>query len=90
MSGQCLCSECVEARLRARDAETADLRGLAAYDQARTWGMSPGGNTPGGESAAERGERQQLARRAERRAANAGARARAMREARERAGASCP
>ena len=35
MSGQCLCSWCVEARLRARDAETADLRGLAAYDQAR-------------------------------------------------------
>lgn len=35
MSGQCLCSWCVEARLRARDAETSDLRGLAAYDQAR-------------------------------------------------------
>lgn len=33
MSGQCLCSWCVEERLRARDA--ADLRGLAAYDQAR-------------------------------------------------------
>jgi hypothetical protein len=37
VSGQCLCSWCVEARLKARDAETADLRGLAAYDQARTW-----------------------------------------------------
>ena len=35
MSGQCLCSWCVEARQRARDAETADLRDLAAYDQAR-------------------------------------------------------
>lgn len=108
MSGQCLCSWCVEARGKIRghvpswigdwwlpepqhpEPPASDLKGLAAYDQARTWGMSPGGNTPGGESAAERGERQQLARRAERRAANAGARAQAMREARERAGASCP
>ena len=40
----------------------SDLKGLAAYDQARTWD----------------------------RAAAAGERARAMREARERAGASCP
>lgn len=94
MSGQCLCSWCVEARQKIRghvpspEPPASDLRGLAAYDQAR--GMSPGGNTPGGEAAAERGERQMLARRAERRAANAGARALAMREARERAGASCP
>jgi hypothetical protein len=104
--GQCLCSWCVEARQRARghvpgwigdwwlpepqhpEPPASDLRGLAAYDQAR--GMSPGGNTPGGEAAAERGERQMLARRAERRAANADARAQAMRAARERAGASCP
>ena len=35
MSGQCLCSWCVEARQRAREAETAGLRDLAAYDQSR-------------------------------------------------------
>ena len=62
MSGQCPCSCCVKARRRARDAETADLKGLAAYDQARTWD----------------------------RAMVADMRARAMREARERAGATCP
>ena len=62
MSGKCPCSCCVKARLRARDVETADLKGLAAYDQARTWD----------------------------RAAAAGERARAMRKARERAGATCP
>ena len=70
MSGQCLCSWCVEARLRARDAETADLRGLAAYDQAR-------GNYPEIPNSS-------------RRAQEAGALALAMREARERAGATCP
>ena len=67
MSGQCLCSWCVEARQKARDAETADLRGLAAYDQARLVGPAYTF-----------------------RARVAGERARAMREARERAGASCP
>ena len=70
MSGQCLCSWCVEARLRARDAETSDLKGLAAYDQAR-------GNYPEIPNSS-------------RRAQEAGARALAMREARERAGATCP
>ena len=70
MSGQCLCSWCVEARLRARDAETADLRALAAYDQARSVGVA----RMVASFAAQR----------------AGERARAMREARERAGASCP
>ncbi len=67
MSGQCLCSWCVEARQRARDAETADLRDLAAYDQAQR--VSPAYTL---------------------RARVAGERARIMREARERAGASCP
>ena len=67
MSGQCLCSWCVEARQKARDAETADLRGLAAYDQARL--VSPAYTF---------------------RTRVAGERAREMREARERAGASCP
>lgn len=37
MSGQCLCSWCVEARQR-RAEEAAELRGLAAYDQARSSG----------------------------------------------------
>ncbi len=62
MSGQCLCSWCVEARQNARDAETADLRDLAAYDQARD--VRPPDAI--------------------------GERLRRMREARERAGASCP
>ncbi len=70
MSGPCLCSWCVEARLKARAAETAALRGLAAYDQAR--GAEPMRLT------AEMA-RDLVARRL-----------RAMREARERAGASCP
>ena len=60
MSGQCLCSECVEARIWEREGGD-DLRGLAAYDQAR---HAPSDRL--------------------------GERLRQMREARERAGASCP
>lgn len=67
MSGPCLCPWCVEARQRARDAETAGLRDLAAYDQAR---LVSSAYTL--------------------RARVAGERAREMREARERAGATCP
>lgn len=88
MSGQCLCSWCVEARQRARDAETADLRALAAYDQARSF------TTP------EDRDREALYGRwvsdtaakllAEMRAISADISARQRREARERAGASCP
>ncbi len=78
--GQCLCSWCVEARGKIRghvpswigdwwlpepqhpEPPASDLKGLAAYDQARTWD----------------------------RAAVAGERALAMREARKRARATCP
>ena len=91
--GQCLCSWCVEARLRARDAETADLRGLAAYDQARD--VRPAGwdaavvrilaATP----ALSDAELDAMLDR-EDRAAVAGERALAMREARKRARATCP
>lgn len=86
--GQCLCSECVEARQRNRpespdSSRDADLRGLAAYDQARTW------DRYWDEQFARDAERLEAARRA-RHVAIAGARARNMREARERAGASCP
>lgn len=91
--GQCLCSWCVEARLRARDAETADLRGLAAYDQARD--VRPAG----WDAAVVRilaamptlsdAELDAMLDREDRVAA-AGARALAMREARKRARATCP
>ena len=91
--GQCLCSWCVEARLRARDAETADLRGLAAYDQARD--VRPAGwdaavvrilaATP---ALSDADLDATLDR--EDRAAVAGERALAMREARKRARATCP
>lgn len=64
MSGQCLCSECVEARIWEREGGD-DLRGLAAYDQARSVHPSPAED-------------------------RLSARLRAMRESRERAGASCP
>ena len=111
MSGQCLCSECVEARQKIRghvpgwigdwwlpepqhpEPPADDLRGLAAYDQARD--VRPAG----WDAAVERilaampalsdAELDAMLDR-EDRAAAAGARARAMREARERAGASCP
>jgi hypothetical protein len=86
----CLCSWCVEARLRARADETTDLRDLAAYDHARTW------DAYWDERFARDAERREAAARAAVETVRAlhtevaGARARAMREARERAGASCP
>lgn len=63
--------------------QEVDLRGLAAYDQARTW------DGYWGEQFARDAERRESARR-ERHAAIASLRARDMRAARERAGASCP
>lgn len=91
--GQCLCSWCVEARQRARDAETADLRGLAAYDQARDvrptgWDAAVARILAAMPALSDAELDAMLDR--EDRAAEAGARAQAMREARERAGASCP
>ena len=85
MSGQCLCSECVEARIWEREGGD-DLRGLAAYDQARS--VHPA------LAAAERAHASFVAAEerldAEERRLRLSARLRAMREARERAGASCP
>lgn len=89
MSGQCLCSGCVEARLRARD----DLRALAAYDQARSAKTSAWTDEERAEMAAQR-ERDNAPGIEGRFAISAPdaltRRLRAMREARERAGASCP
>ena len=91
--GQCLCSWCVEARLRARDAETADLRGLAAYDQARDvrpagWDAAVGRILAATPALSDADLDATLDR--EDRAAVAGERALAMREARKRARATCP
>jgi hypothetical protein len=86
VSGECLCSWCVEARLKARGAETAELRGLAAYDQARH--LVPAGlrylRVDDQARSAEPRLSAEMARDLLVR------RLRAMRAARERAGASCP
>jgi hypothetical protein len=84
VSGQCLCSWCVEARLKARDAEAAELRGLAAYDQARS-------ETPGALlNLAPSPWREVRSMYSETHAREAERLALRMRAARERAGASCP
>jgi hypothetical protein len=101
VSGECLCSWCVEARLKARGAETAELRGLAAYDQARH--LVPAGlrylrvddqarsETPGALlNLAPSPWREVRSMYSETHAREAERLALRMRAARERAGASCP